>query len=313
MLTSCMLSFLLAIAAQAPTGSDHSTSAPATAAGLKVMSFNIRYGLADDGEDRWEKRREMVFEVIRKQRPDLIGMQEALRFQIDEILKAVPGLDEVGVGRDDGKAKGEFSVILYRKDRFKLDEHGTFWLSDTPEVPGSRHWGNTIPRICTWGRFVETKGDGSASANVSAGPGFYMFNTHLDHQSQPAREKGLKLILERIAARAHPEPFVLTGDFNASEDNPVLTYALGATPETAPAGGKAATRPRLVDTFRVAHPDEQVAGTFNGFKGRTGGDKIDYILVPPGIKVREAEIIRDHHGDRYPSDHFPLTATLAIE
>ena len=181
------------------------------------------------------KRREMVFELIRKQKPDLIGMQEALRFQIDEILKAVPGLDEVGVGRDDGKAKGEFSVILYRKDRFRLDEHGTFWLSNTPEVPGSKHWGNTIPRICTWGRFVEIKGSGSGSGNAPASPGFYLFNTHLDHQSQPAREKGIKLILERIAARTHPEPFALTGDFNAPEDNPVVTLVTGATPDSSPA------------------------------------------------------------------------------
>lgn len=316
MLTSCLLSCLLATVMQT-AGADQTATAAAQPAGLRVMSFNIRYGTANDGEDRWENRREMVFEVIRSQKPDLVGMQEALRFQIDEILKAVPDFEEVGVGRDDGKAKGEFSVILYRKDRLRLDEHGTFWLSDTPEVPGSKHWGNTITRICTWARFLEAKEGGTNPA--SSNRGFYMFNTHLDHQSQPAREKGIRLILERIAARRHAEPFVLTGDFNAGEDNPVLAYAAGTISDTHPAtetspAGEKKTRPRLrlVDTFRVLHPEEKVVGTFNGFQGHTTGDKIDYILVQPDIKVREAKIIRDHRGERYPSDHFPVIAEMEL-
>ncbi|MBP7933048.1 MAG: endonuclease/exonuclease/phosphatase family protein [Phycisphaerae bacterium] len=318
MQASCILTLVWAVAAPMPGDRLPPASAPSTPADVRIMTFNIRYGTANDGENRWENRREMAFEIIRRHKPDILGLQEALRFQIDEIREAVPGLEEVGVGRDDGKAKGEFSVILYRRDRFKLGEHGTFWLSDTPEVPGSKHWGNSITRVCTWARFLEAKGENADRAALPPGPGFYVFNTHLDHQSQPAREKGIRLILKRIGARSHPEPFVLTGDFNAGEDNPTLAFAKGMMTSTAPAAGLSATSaqarlwPRLVDTFRVAYPDEKVVGTFNGFEGRTTGDKIDYILVPPGIKVREAEIIRDHRGDRYPSDHFPLIATLEL-
>ena len=145
---------------------------------LTVMSFNIRYGTANDGDNHWSQRREFLFEVVRDENADLVGVQEALAFQIDEILAAVPGYAVVGVGRDDGRARGEFSAILFRRDRFRVADSGTFWFSDTPEVPGSKSWGNTITRISTWARLVDR--DGSA---------FWHFNLHLDHQSQPSRER----------------------------------------------------------------------------------------------------------------------------
>src|SRR5688500_7368624 len=122
---------------------------------LTVMTFNIRYGTAKDGENEWSKRRDMLFEVIRDGRPDLLGLQEALDFQIDEILAAVSGYAVVGVGRDDGAEKGEYSAILFRTERFHVAEAGTFWFSDTPTVPGSRSWGNQITRISSWARFID--------------------------------------------------------------------------------------------------------------------------------------------------------------
>jgi endonuclease/exonuclease/phosphatase family metal-dependent hydrolase len=273
-----------------------------------VMSFNIRYGSAADGEDRWDKRKDLVCDIIRYQSPDVVGLQEALDFQIEYILDAVSGYGMIGEGRDGGSA-GEYSAILYWADRFDVAEHGTFWLSDTPEVP-SRHWGNACVRICTWGRFVERE----------SGRAFYLYNTHLDHVSQPSREKSVRLIMERVSERGHPDPFVLTGDFNAGEDNPAIGYLVGdatrASGTMVAAGdatGDDVTPLPLVDAFRVLYPDAGSVGTFNGFEGKTGGDKIDYVFVTPDTEVSHASILRMHDEGRYPSDHFPVTASLAFK
>lgn len=258
---------------------------------VSVLSFNIRYGTADDGENSWPRRKELVFDVIRDRNSDFVGLQEALRFQIDAIREAVPGYGEVGVGRDDGKEAGEYSAILYRQDRWKVDESGTFWLSDTPNVPGSASWGNGITRIVTFARFVEASTDRA----------IWVFNTHFDHQSQPSREKSAELLARRIAERDPAEPVIVTGDFNAGEDNPAVQYLTG------PATGSPV---RLVDTFRAVHPDADNVGTFNGFAGTSDGPKIDYVLVEPGTRVLQADIIRDEDKDRYPSDHFPVSAEI---
>ena len=273
-------------------------AAPAQAEPLAVMSFNIRYGTAKDGDNHWDKRRAQLFDLLRAEDADLIGLQEALRFQVDEILSAVPGYGVVGVGRDDGRAAGEMSAILYRTSRFHVAASGTFWYSDTPEVPGSTSWGNRITRIATWARFVDR--DGSA---------FWHANTHLDHESQPSRERSTALLLERIQARPGPnEPVVVTGDFNAGERNAALHVLTGAPdrPATAPP-------PAFVDTFRVVHPDEKDVGTFSNFiHGRHGTEKIDYVLVAPGTKVLSAGILRNSRDGRYPSDHFPVVAKVLL-
>ncbi len=273
---------------------------PAAREPLTVMSFNIRYGTAADGENQWTARREMLFDLVRAQNADVIGLQEALGSQIREISAAVPGYAVVGVGRDDALAKGEYSAILFRTDRLHVAESGTFWFSDTPEVPASKSWGNNITRICTWARFVDRDGRG-----------FWHFNLHLDHQSQPSRERSTELLRKRIEARAFPgEPVVVTGDFNVGEGNPALR-ALVASP--GPDGVSAQPAPPLVDTFRVVHPGERVVGTFSGFKfGQVNGEKIDYVLVQPGTEVLSADIVRTSRGDRYPSDHFPVVARVRL-
>ncbi len=263
---------------------------------LLVMSFNIRYGTANDGKDRWENRKEQVCEVIERYHCDVIGLQEALRFQIDAIREASPQYDEIGVGRDDGKTKGEYSGILYRKDRVEVTDSGTFWLSDTPEVVASTSWGNSITRICTWGRFI----------HKPSGKAFYHYNVHLDHRSQPSREKSAVLVAQRIANRKHPDPVVLTGDFNAGESNKAILYLKGDLDQS----GK--TPVPLVDTFRLLHPEAAQVGTFNGFKGTRSGEKIDYVFVAPGTEVLEARILHDNEDGRYPSDHFPVTARLSL-
>jgi endonuclease/exonuclease/phosphatase family metal-dependent hydrolase len=267
---------------------------------LTVMSFNIRYGTAPDGDNHWTARKEMLFDLVRAQNADIIGLQEALDSQIREITGAAPGYAVVGVGRDDALAKGEYSAILFRTDRLHVAESGTFWFSDTPEVPASKTWGNNITRICTWARFIDRDGRG-----------FWHFNLHLDHQSQPSRERSTELLRRRIDARAFSaEPVVVTGDFNVGEGNPALR-ALVAPPRSASATGE--TAPPFVDTFRVLHPGESVVGTFNGFKfGQVNGDKIDYVLVPPGTEVLTADILRTSRSERYPSDHFPVVARVRL-
>jgi endonuclease/exonuclease/phosphatase family metal-dependent hydrolase len=240
--------------------------------------------------------------VIRKQKSDIIGLQEALRFQIDEIRQAVPMYAEIGVAREDGKINGEYSAILYRADRFGVGEAGTFWLSDTPDVPGSNTWGAACVRICTWARLVEN----------SSGKAFYAFNLHMDHVSQPSREKSAVLLAQRIRSRKLAEPFVLTGDFNTGETNPVVTYLKGQT-ALAGADGVSAKNPiPLVDTFRLLHQDAADVRTAHEFKGTRQGNKIDYVFAQPGVKVLEAEILYDNTDGRYPSDHFPVMARLIL-
>jgi len=265
-------------------------SAPAAAAEpLTVMTFNIRYGTANDGDNHWKLRKDFLFGVMRDQDADIVGLQEALDFQIREIAAALPFYSVVGVGRDDARLKGEYSAILVRKDRFNVAEAGTFWFSDTPSVPGSMTWGNKITRICTWARLIDR--DGFA---------FYVFNVHLDHQSQPSRERSADLLAARIDARAFAqEPVVVTGDFNVGEDNVAIQKLIGSK--------------KYVDTFRVLHPDVKEAGTFSGFKmGSVSGPKIDYVLVQPGTEVMSAAIVRTERGGKYPSDHFPVVARIRL-
>jgi endonuclease/exonuclease/phosphatase family metal-dependent hydrolase len=275
-LAFCALSWLGVLAAAQP-------------APLTVMSFNIRYGTANDGENRWTARRDLLFDVLREQDADLVGLQEALAFQIDEILAAVPAYAVLGVGRDDGARRGEYAAILFRRERLHVAGSGTFWFSDTPEVVGSTSWGNRITRICTWARLVDR--DGRA---------FWVYNVHLDHESQPSRERSVALLRQRIDARSVPsEPVIVTGDFNVGEAN----EALRALTDGA----------AFVDTFRVAHPDATEVGTFTGFRsGRIEGEKIDYIFAQPGTEVLSASIVRNSRDGRYPSDHFPVVARLAL-
>ena len=159
---------------------------------LTVMSFNIRVGAAADGENHWLKRREMLFALLREQQADVIGLQEALHSQITEILEAVPGYEYVGVGRTDGRQGGEFMALLYRTARLQVRRSDTFWFSDTPTVVRSRTWGNQYERVCTWAYFEDREG-----------PAFYVYNVHLDHQSQPSRERSAALLL---ATDRRPRP-----------------------------------------------------------------------------------------------------------
>lgn len=262
---------------------------------LDVMSFNIRNGKANDGDNSWMHRKELVYSVIAEDDPDIVGLQEAYRFQMDQLLENLPQYSEIGEGRDGG-TRNEYSAILYRSERFEVEASGTFWLSDTPEVV-SKHWGNSHHRICTWARLREKRADQA----------FYIYNTHLDHQSQNARYQSAKLIAQRIAARPTDDPIILTGDFNAGEDNPVIRYLKGQ------AIGDDRSPFYLVDSFRQIHPDQVVVGTGNGgYRGRKDGAKIDYVFISPGIRTLRAAIDQNKRDGRYPSDHYPVTARIQL-
>lgn len=260
-------------------------AAPVT---LRVMSFNIRYGTAADGENHWDLRKEFLLDVLREQRPDVIGVQEALYPQLEYILRALPEYAMVGVGRDDGVRAGEYACILYRTAALSVNWSDTFWFSDTPDRVASSTWGNRVTRICTWAQF--TTPDGRP---------IYFYNVHLDHESQPSREKSVALLRARIAERAPQAPVIVTGDFNAGESN----LAVAAMREGS----------LFRDTFRVRQPSASPVGTFTGFKyGDVAGEKIDYVFTSPEWEVLEAAIVRSEREGRYPSDHFPVTAVLRL-
>ena len=251
------------------------------------MSFNIRYGAADDGEDSWRYRKEKTARVIWEHAPDIISMQEVLDFQRSELLEMLPRYDAFGAGRDDGIAAGEQCCILYDKARFTLTAGGTFWLSKEPGVPGSVSWDSSMTRICTWARLYEPE----------AQRGFYVFNAHFDHIGAEARLESAELTLSRIELRDEDEPVIFVGDLNCGEGSaPVLRLSAW-----------------MADSYRAVHPKETLVGTFNGFKGTADGEKIDYVFVDDGWDVMDAVIIRDSYDGNYPSDHFPVAATLQLK
>jgi len=266
---------------------------------IKVMSFNIRYGSADDGPNSWPQRSKILFQVLEQQGPDIVGVQEALKFQLDEILDQFPYFLISGRARDDGKEKGEYSSILFRRDRFQLLEEETFWLSDTPDVPGSKSWGNSITRICSR---VKLK-------DLTSGNDFMVLNLHLDHRSQNSREKSVEFVLKRHRGEIGQIPMIVMGDFNAGEDNPAIQkiYQCRSDSKGSPGSSKC-----FVDSFRVLYPTAEQTGTFNGWKGTKDGPKIDYVFVSEHFKVRNAGIVDYNEDSRYPSDHFPVTATLEL-
>lgn len=254
---------------------------------LRVMSFKIRYGTANDGPNHWDLRKGFLVDVLREQQADVIGVQEALYPQLTYLLEALPEYAMVGVGRDDGERAGEFACVLYRRALLTVARSGTFWFSDTPEVVASTSWGNRITRICTWAEFADARGQR-----------FAMYNVHLDHESQPSRERSVALLRAQVAARHPRVPVLVTGDFNAGEANPAV---LAMT-----AGGA------YRDTYRVRHPDAAPVGTFTAFQlGQVNGDKIDYVFADRSWDVRDAGLVRTARDGRYPSDHFPVTAVVA--
>ncbi len=255
-----------------------------------VMTFNIRYGSAADGDNHWRRRRELVFDVIADHAVDVIGLQEALYFQIQDIQRALPQYKIFSAGRKDGKREGEACPILYRRDRFSVADSGTFWFSNMPWRPGSKHWGNDLPRICTWVRLTE----------IASGESFYVYNVHLDHQSQDSRHHSMKLLAKEIVKRKHPDPVIVTGDFNMETDNPamVLLQDMPLLP--------------MADVWQSLHPDQPGVTTYQAFGGQSSGPCLDHIFIDEMVEIIEVAIDARTFDGRYPSDHFPVTAYLRV-
>ncbi len=280
---------------------------------LTMMAWNIRFGTANDGPNSWPLRADRVVDVMigpggTPEAPawDLVSVQEALRFQIDQVLAAAPGYAYAGYGRDDGVNAGEHCGVLYRPDRLELTETGRFWLSDTPDVVASTSWGNTITRMVSYQRFVDRLDEER--------DGFWVFSVHLDHQSEASRRESAELIAFRIETIAGTEPVIVLGDFNAPPESAERRYLVGEIRD-ATGDGIAPPSPRLVDAVLVA--GEGPLGTFNGFRGGlTTGRFIDTVLVPPSTRIIEAWVDREmgvSEDGRPPSDHHPVIVRLGLK
>ncbi len=268
---------------------------------VRVMTFNIRYHRApNDGPNAWEFRRDMVADLIRRTGADTVGLQEAELPQVEYLRGKLKDEYEFIVMYSDGKTGKHSNALLYRKKRWKLDQSGSFWLSDKPDVPDSKGWGNKSPRLCTWGRFVDKK----------TGKAFYHYNTHFDHESPDARIRSAMLIANRVADRTHKDPFFVTGDLNAREDTPAMRFFKGE--KISYEGVDRGSPVPMTDTFRAVHPDATQIATYNGFDPTKTFAKIDYIFFGGAGKILDAQIDRYSRDGRYPSDHFPMTVDVCL-
>lgn len=252
--------------------------------GLKVMSYNIRYGSAEDGTNSWKYRWPATIEMLNDVQPDVFGVQEALDFQLTLVSEMARNYKNVGVGREDGKHDGEHMAIFWNKKTVKMLKWGTFWLSETPEKP-SMGWDAACFRTATWALMKDKK----------TGKKFYFVNTHLDHVGKEARKLGLKLIVDRIDD-INPEkyPMVLTGDFNVRPDNPCLVDL-----------------DKIMTSTRKIAKKTDSKGTFNGWRKDREGGVIDYIYVSGFGEVVEYETITKKYADRsFVSDHYPIMSVL---
>ncbi|TVQ66892.1 MAG: endonuclease/exonuclease/phosphatase family protein [Balneolaceae bacterium] len=260
---------------------------------MRVMSFNIRFDNPNDGPNAWPHRKDFVASMFRFHQADIVGTQEALHNQLLDLKTMLPEYNWVGVGRDDGKEAGEFCAIYFKTDRFTLIEGDTFWLSETPEEPGSMSWDTAITRIVTWARLHDKTNDRR----------FIIFNTHYDHRGVQAREQSSVLLMNRVNELADGDPVIVMGDLNVTEEQ--MAYRILAEPELHP--GEMV----LFDGFyhsRYGHhgPDT----TWNGFNQIVPNRRIDYIFVNQGFSVIQHGILADVRDGRFPSDHLPVLAEI---
>ena len=257
---------------------------------IDVMTFNIRFAHPRP-PNLWPDRLPVMVELIERWEPDLIGTQEGLYSQLVDLEARLPEYAWIGLGREGG-TRGEFMAVYYRRDRFDALEYDHYWLSDTPEVIGSKSWGNQIPRMVTWVRFRDRE----------TGKEFVFVNTHFDHQSQPARERSAELLAQRMERWGPEVPVIVVGDFNAAAgSNPAYDRLLSAA--------------RLTDTWRaLSIPD--TLGTFHNFQGIPTArprPRIDWILTRGPVEPVSSEIVTYARNGQFPSDHFPVVARLRIQ
>lgn len=275
-----ILFWILVIAQAVLTQASRAENAP-----IRVMTFNIRYGTAPDGDNSWVHRKEFVLDILNEERPDILGLQEALRDQFDLILEKFPRLSSIGASREtDGG--GEYTPLLYDRTRFDLLEAKTVWLSDEPGTRGSRSWGNNLARVYTVAKLVDRTNNRVLS----------VYNTHWDHESQESRLKSGEFMAREI--KSGLEPVIVMGDFNAPTPDPSrqLFADIG-----------------LRDSLADFDPKQANEGTFHAFTGTSDSGKIDAILVSRDWQVDAAQILKISREGKFPSDHYPVTATLTLK
>lgn len=261
---------------------------------LRVMSFNLRYDNPGDGDDSWSRRKEMLVDCIKAANPDLLGIQEGLAGQVEYLSSQLKRYRTIGVGRDDGKSEGEFSAIFVNTDRLNVLESGTFWLSETPDTPGSKSWDSSLPRIVTWAKL--TSRDQPERT-------FYFLNTHWDHRGTQARLESAKQMREWVRKNAGKQPVIVSGDFNCPETSDPMRTLIRGNADDVP----------WTDTYRQLHPKFEVdEATFHAFRGTKKGSRIDFILHSPQFRTVEANIDRVNRDGRFPSDHFAVHAVVEI-
>jgi len=256
---------------------------------ISVMSYNIRLDIASDGENRWDNRKEMLAGQVLFYEPDFLGVQEALPNQVQFLNSQLKEYKFIGVGRDDGKDKGEYSAVFYNSVKYKLLESNTFWLSETPEKP-SKGWDAAYNRVCTYGMFQ----------NLKTKKKILVFNTHFDHVGNVARAESARLILQKIREiNKNNLPVIVTGDFNLE-------------PGTEPVN---IIKSELNDSRGIADLVYGPDGTFNAFEfHKPVTNRIDYIFVPKsGVSVKKYAILSDSKNCRYPSDHLPVYVELVVK
>lgn len=270
---------------------------PALASGqteLNIMTFNIRYNNPYDSLNSWPYRKDKLASQILFYETDILGVQEALSDQVQDLENRLPGYERIGVGRDDGKTKGEYSAIFVKKGKFSVLNSGTFWLSQAPDIPGSKNWDAALTRICTWAKLK----------NKSNGETFLVFNTHFDHVGKVARSESGHLIVHYIDSIARSQPAILMGDLNSTPKEEAVQAILDP-----------ANICKLVDSKSVSvekhyGPD----GTFNAFKNKeTSDDPIDYIFVTSHFRVLKHATLSQSWQGRFSSDHFPVFARLRLD
>lgn len=263
---------------------------------IPVMSYNIRYNNPEDGIYSWASRKTMVEAMLKMQTPGIVGFQEVLKGQVNDLAIILKPFAWVGVGRDDGKDAGEFAPIFYDPVRFTLKNSGTFWLSETPEVPGSKSWNAACPRIVTWAKLRDTE----------SGKILFVFNTHFDHISEKARNESALLLLSAIGQIAGKHWVIVTGDFNGTRISEMYRILTSTPPDKA-----------LLNTARISRDEPQGPDyTFIGFPfAPEPGNTIDFIFSRSGkgVVVKEHAVVTYNTGGKYPSDHLPVQTTFEIK
>jgi endonuclease/exonuclease/phosphatase family metal-dependent hydrolase len=263
-------------------------SLPAAAENLRIVTFNVRYANPQDGPNIWENRRDLFVRTVKSLAPDVMGTQELLRSQADDIAKALPEYSWFGIGRR-GDAADEHMGVFYRAGRLELLDHSHFWLSEESWKPGSSAWNMSLPRMATWGLFRDRR----------TGRRFLLLNTHYAHRSQDeeARGQSSALIARRIGLLDPTIPLVITGDFNAPSGSAAYTALV----------------PPMKDSWMEAATKDGPEGTFHNFSGKPGNARIDWILFRAPWKVLESRTVTANQDGRYPSDHFPVLAVFQLD